>query len=108
MPKKPSARKTVTAISHQEDRRTNIPTAEFQSVVDDETKTPKPYKYPRNTDLDPQLVWRGKDEQDWSAVPRLTAGPMKNKSIFLPTLTASPKGWTKPNSTATTRTGPTA
>ena len=20
----------------------------------------------RNTDLDPQLVWRGKDEQDWS------------------------------------------
>ncbi|MFZ4596339.1 MAG: site-specific DNA-methyltransferase, partial [Verrucomicrobiaceae bacterium] len=23
-------------------------------------------KYPRNTDLDPQLVWRGKDEQDWS------------------------------------------
>ena len=23
-------------------------------------------KYPRNTDLDPQLVWRGKDEQDWT------------------------------------------
>ena len=23
-------------------------------------------RYPRNTDLDPQLVWRGKDEQDWS------------------------------------------
>src|SRR5690606_351048 len=22
--------------------------------------------YPRNADLDPQLVWRGKDEQDWS------------------------------------------
>ena len=27
---------------------------------------PRPVKYPRNTDLDPQLVWRGKDEQDWS------------------------------------------
>lgn len=23
-------------------------------------------QYPRNTDLDPQSVWRGKDEQDWS------------------------------------------
>ena len=23
-------------------------------------------RYPRNTDLDPQLVWRGKDYQDWS------------------------------------------
>lgn len=28
--------------------------------------SPRPVKYPRNTDLDPQLVWRGKDEQDWS------------------------------------------
>ena len=28
--------------------------------------TPRPVRYPRNTDLDPQLVWRGKDEQDWS------------------------------------------
>ena len=27
---------------------------------------PKKIRYPRNTDLDPQLVWRGKDEQDWS------------------------------------------
>lgn len=27
-----------------------------------------PYAYPRNTDLDPQLVWRGKDKQDWSDV----------------------------------------
>ena len=26
---------------------------------------PRPVKYPRNTDLDPQFVWRGKDEQDW-------------------------------------------
>jgi adenine-specific DNA-methyltransferase len=58
MPKKPPARKTVAAISHSEDKRKNIPTAEFQSVVDDDTKAPKPYTYPRNTDLDPQLVWR--------------------------------------------------
>jgi adenine-specific DNA-methyltransferase len=66
MPPKPPAKKTVAAISHSEDKRKNIPTAEYQSVVDDDTKTSKPYKYPRNTDLDPHLVWRGKDEQDWS------------------------------------------
>jgi adenine-specific DNA-methyltransferase len=30
------------------------------------SRTPKKLRYPRNTDLDPQLVWRGKDEQDWS------------------------------------------
>ena len=27
---------------------------------------PRTVKYPRNTDLDTQLVWRGKDQQDWS------------------------------------------
>ena len=32
----------------------------------EQDKKPVPVKYPRNTDLDPQLVWRGKDEQDWS------------------------------------------
>jgi len=32
----------------------------------DDEKTPKPVHYPRNPDLDPQLVWRGKDGQDWS------------------------------------------
>jgi adenine-specific DNA-methyltransferase len=63
---KEKPKKTVAAISHSEDKRKIIPTAEYQSVVDDDTKNPKPYKYPRNTDLDPQLIWRGKDEQDWS------------------------------------------
>jgi adenine-specific DNA-methyltransferase len=63
---KEKPKKTVATISHSEDKRTIIPTTEYQSVVDDDTKTPKPYKYPRNTDLDPQLIWRGKDEQDWS------------------------------------------
>ena len=40
--------------------------AEFQSVLEKEQQAPKKVRYPRNTDLDPQLVWRGKDEQDWS------------------------------------------
>jgi adenine-specific DNA-methyltransferase len=51
MPKKPTVKKTVAAISHSEDKRKIIPTAEYQSVVDDDTKIPKPYKYRRNIDL---------------------------------------------------------
>jgi len=58
--------KTVETLKHDEATRKNIPTAEFQSVLDKEQQDPKKVRYPRNTDLDPQLVWRGKDEQDWS------------------------------------------
>jgi len=57
--------KSVETLTHTEAKRKNIPTAEHSSVVDKET-APRKIKYPRNTDLDPQLVWRGKDEQDWS------------------------------------------
>lgn len=64
--KKTAAAKSVETITHEEAKRKNIPTAEFQSVLDEEQKSPKTICYPRNTDLDPQLVWRGKDEQDWS------------------------------------------
>ena len=64
--KKSGKKKTVTTITHSDERRTNIPTAEQQSVVSDQDKEVKKLKYPRNPDLDPQLVWRGKDEQDWS------------------------------------------
>ncbi|MFM7010403.1 MAG: site-specific DNA-methyltransferase, partial [Betaproteobacteria bacterium] len=69
--------------------RKNIPTAEFQSVVQREhqqqmqvtyARTPdapqetrgapagplQAERNARNRDLDPQLVWRGKDQQDWS------------------------------------------
>jgi len=58
--------KNVEQITHDEAKRKNIPTAEYQSVLDEAQKSPKQVRYPRNTDLDPQLVWRGKDEQDWS------------------------------------------
>jgi len=60
------APKTVEALKHQADKRKNIPTAEHQSVLAPNDLAPRPIRYPRNTDLDPQLVWRGKDEQDWS------------------------------------------
>src|SRR3954467_1465488 len=58
--------KVVTTITHEADKRKNIPTAELQSVLKPDDLKPKPVRYPRNIDLDPQLVWRGKDEQDWS------------------------------------------
>ncbi|HZE61046.1 MAG TPA: site-specific DNA-methyltransferase [Burkholderiales bacterium] len=58
--------KTVETLKHDEAKRKNIPTAEYQSVLEKEQESPKKVHYPRNTDLDPQLVWRGKDEQDWS------------------------------------------
>jgi adenine-specific DNA-methyltransferase len=59
-------RKIVTTLKHEEAKRRNIPTAEFQSVLKDEDQRPLTMRYQRNRDLDPQLVWRGKDEQDWS------------------------------------------
>jgi adenine-specific DNA-methyltransferase len=70
--------KKIETLIHDEAKRKNIPTAEFQSVIQKEAQDPLKIKYPRNAnglneekesrncDLDPQLVWRGKDEQDWS------------------------------------------
>ena len=59
--------KQIGTIIHDEAKRRNIPTAEHQSVVDKELQEPIRVAYERrNRDLDPQLVWRGKDEQDWS------------------------------------------
>ncbi|MEI6654299.1 MAG: site-specific DNA-methyltransferase [Verrucomicrobiota bacterium] len=64
--KKVPSPKSVETIKHDEAKRKNIPTAEHQSVVREDDAIPRTLRYPRNTDLDPQLVWRGKDEQDWS------------------------------------------
>ena len=56
--------KSVEALRHEQDTRTNIPTAEYQSMVREEQESPLRVAYQRrNRDLDPQLVWRGKDEQ---------------------------------------------
>src|SRR4051812_45447054 len=57
---------SVEAMRHK-DKRRNIPTAELEPVMDEKDKAPIRLAYERrNRDLDPQLVWRGKDEQDWS------------------------------------------
>ncbi|WP_019905962.1 site-specific DNA-methyltransferase [Methylobacterium sp. 77] len=107
---KASATKSVEALKHDEAQRRNIPTAELQSFAEAEEAItgfapgvyprarplPEGETRPRDTDLDPQivwngarirltpeqvralvetgeaaigdaqLVWRGKDQQDWS------------------------------------------
>lgn len=65
--KRKKARKSVETLRHSDASRKNIPTAEYQSVMGPEEQSPLRVVYERrNRDLDPQLVWRGKDEQDWS------------------------------------------
>lgn len=67
MAKKPKTPLTVETLKHDDATRRNIPTAEYQSVMQKEEQSPVRVAYERrNRDLDPQLVWRGKDEQDWS------------------------------------------
>ncbi|QEI13854.1 site-specific DNA-methyltransferase [Cellvibrio japonicus] len=92
MAKKPTTSKTIAALTHTDAKRKNIPTAEYQSVVAKSDQAPTKVSYPRqytellyqaaafhdlgkaspefqtklNRDLDPQLLWRGKDVQDWS------------------------------------------
>ena len=71
MATKPKAPLAVVALKHEDATRKNIPTAEYQSVMKKDEQSPVRVPFPRqraerNRDLDPQLVWRGKDEQDWS------------------------------------------
>ena len=59
--------KTVATLTHGDASRKNIPTAEYQAMMADDDRSPIQIAYERrNRDLDPQLVWRGKDEQAWS------------------------------------------
>lgn len=64
---KPKAKKKVETLTHEDATRKNIPTAEYEAVLHEKDKSSIRVAYERrNRDLDPQLVWRGKDEQDWS------------------------------------------
>src|SRR6266550_419845 len=60
---KPKSPTPVLATKHK-DKRANIPTEELRDFVADDEKAPKTVLYPRDPSLDPQLVWKGKDEQD--------------------------------------------
>ena len=79
-PRKATAPKQVKSTTHA-DKRTNIPTEELRDFVADDERNPipvtyeRPLLYPRDPDADPQLVWRGKDEQD--------AGPLTVPAVPL-------------------------
>lgn len=66
MAKKNSKQSSATPIDtvRHKDKRANIPTEELRDFVAKEEQQPYTVRYPRNPDLDPQLVWKGKDEQD--------------------------------------------
>ena len=67
MPRRTRGKKQVETLVHDEAKRTNIPTAEYSAALEDDDRSPIEVAYERrNRDLDPQLVWRGKDEQDLS------------------------------------------
>jgi adenine-specific DNA-methyltransferase len=64
----PPRRKAATGPTpvkdlRHDDTRANIPTGELAGFVPDEQTDPL-VRYARDPSLDPQLVWRGKDEQD--------------------------------------------
>ncbi len=66
-PTRPATKLSVEALKHDDATRKNIPTAEYQSVMKKDEQSPIRLAYERrNRDLDPQLIWRGKDQQDWS------------------------------------------
>lgn len=91
-PRKSQTSIDVADLIHTEAKRKNIPTVEHQSVMQQHEQAPVKVAYPRanrqwleelcalhdtgkvssefqqrlNRDLDPQLVWRDKDQQDWS------------------------------------------
>ena len=67
MAKKKTLTRKVDMLTHEDASRTNIPTAEYEAVLHEKDKSSVRVAYERrNRDLDPQLVWRGKDEQDSS------------------------------------------
>lgn len=54
----------IKTTVHKKDRRANIPTEELRDFVAEDEAKPKTVLYPRDPSLDPQLVWKDKDEQD--------------------------------------------
>ena len=127
--------KSVETLTHGEAARRNIPTAEFHPVMAEEDKAPIRVAYERrNRDLDPQLVWRGKDKQDAADLvvqaPPLYIQEKVHPKVLIDDLlrqtkqrreqeappapdlfadsTACPTARRRPSSTATTPTGRTA
>src|SRR5260370_39495922 len=61
---KKAAAVPVDSIKHKAEKRSNIPTRELAGFAAEDEAAPRAVLYPRDPSLDPQLVWKGKDEQD--------------------------------------------
>ena len=61
---KPNTASTKVVSTRHKDKRVNIPTKELRDFVADDEHAPRMMGYVRDSSLDPQLVWKGKDEQD--------------------------------------------
>lgn len=62
--KKTTTKKMPVEATKHKDKRKNIPTEELSDFVKSDEKTPTKVVYPRDPSLDPQLIWKGKDEQN--------------------------------------------
>src|SRR3984893_14982034 len=54
----------IESLKHPDARRKHIPTAELESLVSVDEQAPQTIRYKRNTDLDPQLLWRARIHDD--------------------------------------------
>nr|VFK16427.1 MAG: DNA methylase [Candidatus Kentron sp. LFY] len=76
MAKNKTGGKSVQTLTHEQASRRNLPTAEYESLMRRAEEAPPNVSYPRggtglevekadrDPDLDPQLVWRGKNDSD--------------------------------------------
>jgi hypothetical protein len=80
----PTWPKDVEALRHDHATCRNSPTGACQSIMRNEAKSPVRMAHARrNRDLDPQVVWRGRDEQHWSGLV-VDAPPLQIREKFHP------------------------
>ncbi len=82
-PKKKNKSAPVEALVHKNDKRANIPTRELADFVVKEEQATYARRYSRDPSLDPQLVWKGNDEQDGEDLEVPTV-PIRKKSVLKP------------------------
>ncbi len=79
----------LTNVTHQHETRVNIPTAELESFVAEEEAGPSTVTIARrNRELDPQLLWRGKDAEDESPLEVVAAPIYIQEKIHAKTIIA--------------------
>ncbi len=91
--KKPAASVPVEAHKHPTDTRPNIPTRETAAFAADDG--PQKFVAARDRSLDPQLVWKGKDEQDAKPLEVPAVALHVQEKIHPQAIIEAVKGWAK-------------